>query len=70
MKIEDVLDLPEDVLREALELVTLKEMAEAALLSVKTKGTKLPDETIRAAEAFLEDFENIRKESEKNQIKN
>lgn len=70
MKIEDVLDLPEDILREALELVTLKEMAEEALLSVKTKGTRLPDETIRAAEAFLEDFENIRKESEKNRIKN
>lgn len=70
MKIEDVLDLPEDILREALELVTLKEMAEEALLSVKTKGTRLHDETVRAAEAFLEDFENIRKESEKNRIKN
>ena len=63
MKIEDVLDLPEDVLREASELATLKDMLKRALLKVKTRGTKLPDEIIRSTEALLEDFEKLEKES-------
>ena len=60
---EGVLELPKDVLREALEFITLKEMIIKALFKHKIDGTKLPDEVVSSLEALLEDFEKIEKET-------
>lgn len=63
MKIEDVLDLPEDVIKKKLELAISKDQFNETLVDAVIRGMVLPNEIIKASKDFLEDFEKIENET-------